>query len=85
MIFKWFATHLSGTGEALLLICAPAIVSMTGCSFLVQAWRNDSALRSDAIRAFGSLRRHLAVALLAAATLLALAILAMAAVHAVAG
>jgi hypothetical protein len=82
-IFEWTTAHVSRLGAAVLFIGIPGLVAIAGCATLLGVWREDLALRDDAVLALTMVRRRLVVALLAAATLLAVVIVLFAAVHAV--
>ena len=60
-----------------LLIALPLVVLVTGCATLLRSWNADGALR----RAFGAVRGHLAMLLVAAATLTAGGVLLIVALH----
>jgi len=81
IIFDWTAAHISRLGAAMLFIGMPGIVVIAGCDALLQTWREDQALRHDAILGLTIFRRHLTIGLLTTATLLAAAIITFAAVH----
>jgi hypothetical protein len=81
IIFQWASAHISRLGAATLFIGMPGLVVIVGCAKLLQRWREDQALRHDAILGLTIVRRHLAIGLLTAATLLATAILTLALAH----
>jgi hypothetical protein len=83
VILQWTTTHISRLGAAMLFIGMPGIVATAGCATLLLVWREDEALRHDAVLALTILRRRLAIGLLTAATLLAGTILLLAVVHVV--
>ena len=80
-IFDWTTTHVSRLGAAMLFVGMPGIVVLAGCATLLQTWREDQALRHDAILGLTIFRRHLTIGLLTTATLLAAAILTIAVAH----
>ena len=75
IIFEWTTTHISQVGAAMLFLAMPGAVVIGGCVTLLRIWREDRALRQDAILGLAIFRRHLAIGLLTTATLLAAAIL----------
>ncbi len=81
IIFEWASTHISRLGAALLFIGLPGLVVLAGAAALRRIWREDQTLRQDAVLGLTIFRRHLAVGLFTAATLLAAAILTFAAAH----
>jgi hypothetical protein len=80
-IFQWTTTHISRLDAATLFIGMPGLVVIAGCAVLLLLWREDKALRSDAILVLRLLRQRLVIGLLASATLLAGSILITAMVH----
>jgi hypothetical protein len=85
IIFEWTTAHISQLGAAALFIGLPALVLIAGCATFRGIWREDQAFRQDTILALSVLRRHLAIGLLMAATVLAAAICTFAVVHLVMG
>ena len=81
IIFEWTTTHISRLGAAMLFIGMPGIVALAGAAILLQIWREDQTLRQDAVLGLTIFRRHLAVGLFTAATLLAAAIFTFAVAH----
>lgn len=81
MIFSWIGPRISHADAALLFLGLPGIAAIGGCVALLVAWHKSETLRQDTVAVFTSLRRHLAVAILGAGTLLAGAILAAVIVH----
>jgi hypothetical protein len=75
IIFEWTTTHISQVGATMLFLAMPGAVLAGGCATLLRIWRQDRALRQDAILGLAIFRRHLAIGLLTTATLLAAAIL----------
>ncbi len=73
VLVEWTGAHISRSAAALIFLALPAAVSVIGGMTLRRAWRDDAALRRDAL----ALRRHAAVILLATATILATAIVAL--------
>jgi len=73
--------HISHADAALLFLGLPAIATIVGLVALLIAWRRSETLRQDIVAVLGSLRRHLAVAVLGTGTLLACAILAAVVAH----
>jgi hypothetical protein len=80
-IFEWASTHISHAGAGLLFIGLPGIAVVVGCAVLLMLWRGNETLRRDVTATLASLGRHLAIAVLAAGTLLAGAILASVLLH----
>lgn len=78
LIFDWAMAHMTQLNAAILLLALPALVVIAGCVVLRRAWRNDESVRADVLLWFSVLRRRLAVALLASATLAAAAVLVLA-------
>jgi hypothetical protein len=81
IIFEWTATHISQVGAAMLFLAMPCAVVTGGCATLLRMWREDQALRQDAILGLTIFRRHLAIGLLTTATMLAAAILTFVVAH----
>ena len=81
IIFEWTTTHVSHVGATMLFLAMPAAVVTGGCATLLRIWRQDRALRQDAILGLTIFRRHLAIGLLTTATLLAAAMLTFAVAH----
>jgi hypothetical protein len=81
LIFEWTTTHISRMGAAWLFIGLPCLVVLAGAVALLRTWREDQTLRQDAVLGLAILRRHLAIGLFTAATLLAAAILTFAVAH----
>jgi hypothetical protein len=70
IIFEWTTTHISQVGAAMLFLALPGAFVTGGCATLLRIWREDQALRQDAV-----------LGLLTTATLLATTILAFAVAH----
>jgi hypothetical protein len=81
VIFEWTTGHISHLGAALLFLGMPGVVLIAGCSALLWMWHADQALRHDVVLGLTVVRRHLATAFLAAATVIGATILALAAAH----
>jgi hypothetical protein len=81
VILEWVSTHISRLGAATIFTGMPGLVVMVGCAKLLQGWREDQALRQDAVLGLTIVRRHFAIGLLTAATLLATAILTLVVAH----
>ncbi len=81
IIFEWTTTHISRLGAALLFIGLPGLVVLVGVVKLLRIWRTDQTLRQDAALGLTIFRRHLAIGLFMAATLLAAAIFTVAVAH----
>lgn len=79
-IVTWYAER-QRLGLWVLLIALPVAVLVTGGTTLLRSWNDDGELRQAARQAITTLRAHLAMALVAAATLAAAGILAIVAVH----
>lgn len=80
-IFEWASTHITHAGAGLLFIGLPGTGVVVGCAELLMLWRGNETLRQEVTATLASLRRHLAIAVLAAGTLLAGAILAAVLLH----
>ena len=74
-ILGWIFPRISHVGAAWLFLALPSVALAGGFAGIVLAWRRSEALREDANAMFSSLRRHFAVAVLGAGTLLAAGIL----------
>jgi hypothetical protein len=81
IIFEWTTTHISPLGAALLFIGLPGLVVLVGAVTLFRIWRTDQTLCQDAALGLTIFRRHLAIGLFTAATLLAAAIFTFAVAH----
>ena len=84
VIFEWAIGHISHPQAGLLFIGLPGVAVLAGSAALGLAWRRNEALRRDVSAALESLRRHFAVAILGAGTLVAAAILAAVVAHIIA-
>jgi hypothetical protein len=81
IVLNWTATHISRLDAGVLFLGMPALAVFLGCVVLVSVWRDNPALRQDVREGIAVMRRHLAVALLATATLVGAAILALVVSH----
>jgi hypothetical protein len=81
IIFEWTTTHTSPLGAALLFIGLPGLLVLVGAITLLRIWRTDQTLRQDAALGLTFFRRHLAIVLFTAATLLAATIFTFAVAH----
>src|SRR5262245_33635486 len=81
LIFARIVPRISHADAARLFLVLPGIATTVGLVALLIVWRRSDALRQDTVAVLGSLRRHLAVAILGTGTLLAAAILAAVVVH----
>jgi hypothetical protein len=81
MFFAWVGPRISHAGAAVLFLALPGIAVVAGCVALLLVWRASETLRQDSIALLATLRRHLAIAILASGTLLAGTILAAVLVH----
>ena len=79
-IVMWYAAR-PRLGLWVLLIALPLAVFVTGSATLLRSWNDDGELRQVTRQTVAALRAHLAVVLVAAATLTAGAILAIVGVH----
>jgi len=79
-IVTWYSgrPHI---GLWVLLIALPMTVLSTGCGTLLRNWRRDTALRQAARHTLAAMRAHIAMLLVAGATLTAGGILAIVALH----
>lgn len=79
-IVTWYAArpHIALWG---FLITLPLAVLIAGCGTLLRGWRSDVELRQAARRTLADIRAHLAMLLVAGATLAAGGILAIVALH----
>jgi len=79
-IVTWYSgrPHI---GLWVLLIALPLAVLITGCGTLLRNWRDDVALRQAARQTLAAIRAHLAMLLVAGATLTAGGILAIVTLH----
>ncbi len=79
-IVTWYSgrPHI---GLWVLLIALPLAVLITGCVTLLRNWRDNVALRQAARFTLAAIRAHLAILLVAGATLTAGGILAIVALH----
>jgi len=79
-IVMWYAAR-PRLGLWVLLIALLVAVFVTGAATLLHSWNDDGELREGTRQTAATLRAHLAVVLVAAATLTAGAILAIVGVH----
>ena len=79
-IVTWYAAR-PYVGLWVLLIALPLAVVITGCATLLRSWHCNVELRQAARQTLAAVRAHLAMLLVAAATLTAGGILAIVAVH----
>ncbi len=81
-IVTWYSVR-PRVGLWILLMALPLAVLVTGCGTLLRSWNTDADLRQAARQTLAAIRAHLAMLLVAAATLAAGGILAIVALHAV--
>lgn len=81
-IVTWYSAR-PRVGLWVLLMALPLAVLIAGCGTLLRNWNNDVELRQSARQTLAAIRAHLAMLLVAAATLAAGAVLAIVALHAV--
>jgi hypothetical protein len=79
-IVMWYAVR-PHIGLWVLLMALPFAVLVTGCATLLRSWNDDGELRHAARQTLAAFHAHLAILIVAAATLTAGGILAMVAVH----
>ena len=79
-IVTWFAVR-PRIGLWGLLIALPLAVLVTGCGTLLRNWRDEVELRQATRQALAAIRVHLAMLLVAGATLTAGGVLAIVALH----
>jgi Mn2+/Fe2+ NRAMP family transporter len=79
-IVDWYAVR-PRVGLDLLLVALPFIVLVAGCVLVARAWKQDAGMRHSAGQVLSAVRAHLAVLLIAIATVAAGSILAVVAVH----
>lgn len=79
-IVDWYAVR-PRIGLWGLLIALPLAVLLTGCSTLLRNWSREPQLRQATGQTLAAIRPHLAMLLIAGATLTAGGILAMVALH----
>jgi cytochrome b561 len=79
-VVEWFSTkpHL---GLQLFLIAMPLAAFVLGCATVLRSWRSDEELRHAALKTLAAARAHLAMLLIAGATLVAGCVLAIVALH----
>src|SRR5258707_15521635 len=79
-LVDWFSArpHL---GLDLFLIALPFAAFVVGCSSLVRGWSRDAEMRRAALATVAAIRAHMAMLLIAGASLAAGGILAIVAVH----
>jgi hypothetical protein len=81
-IVTWYSVR-PRVGLRVLLMALPLAVLVTGCATLLRSWNNDVELRQAVRHTLAAVRGHLAMLLVAAATLAAGGILAIVALHAI--
>ena len=81
-IVDWYAAR-PNLGLSLSLIALPLLVLFTGAFTLFRSWKSDDQLRRDVWQAVGSVRSHIATAVVALATVTAAGILGIVALHVV--
>jgi cytochrome b561 len=81
-VVEWFSTkpHL---GLQLFLIAMPLAAFVLGCVTVLRSWRSDEELRQASLKTLAAARAHLAMLLIAGATLVAGCVLAIVALHVV--
>jgi hypothetical protein len=79
-IVTWYAAR-PRIGLWGLLVALPLAVLVTGCGTLLRGWSHETELRQAARHTLATLRAHLAMLLVAAATLAAGGVLAIVALH----
>jgi len=79
-IVMWYSAR-PRIGLWVLLMALPLAVLVTGCGTLLRGWKTDVELRQAIWNTLAAIRAHLAMLLVAAATLAAGSILAIVALH----
>jgi hypothetical protein len=79
-IVDWYAAR-PRVGLDLLLVTLPFVALAAGCALVARAWKQDAGLRQTAGQVVSAMRTHLAILLIAIATVAAGSILAVVAVH----
>jgi hypothetical protein len=79
-IVTWYSVR-PRVGLWVLLIALPFTVLVTGCATLLRSWNGDVELRKAARQTLATIRGHLAMLLVAGATLTAGGVLAIVAMH----
>ena len=79
-LVEWFSARPL-LGLDVFLIALPFAVFVTGCAALLRSWRSDAEFRRAALETLAAVYAHMAMLLIAAATLMAGGILAIVAVH----
>ena len=79
-IVAWYAAR-TRLGLWLFLIAFPLAVLVIGCVSLIRSWHADPALRTAVVECAGAIRRHLAVLVVALATVTSAVILSIVALH----
>jgi len=79
-LVDWFSHHMV-LGLYIFLIGMPLAAFVVGCATVLRSWRRDAELRLAALRTLAVVRPHLALLLIAGATLIAGGILAIVALH----
>jgi len=79
-LVEWFSAR-PFLGLDIFLIALPLAAFVIGSATLLRHWRRDAALRQAALETLAAVRAHLAVLLIAGATLTAGVILAIVALH----
>jgi hypothetical protein len=79
-VVEWFSArpHL---GLDVFLIAMPLAAFCIGCASVLRSWRSDEELRQAAVKTLAAARAHLAMLLIAGATLVAGGVLAIVALH----
>jgi len=76
----WYAAR-PRIGLWIFLMALPFVVLVTGCAALLRIWHADADLRQAARQALAAVRAHLAMLLVAVATLISGCVLAIVALH----
>lgn len=79
-IVMWYAARVH-FGLWVLLMALPFIVFVIGCITLLHSWNEDADLREAAGKTFAAIRAHLAVMVIAIATLTSAGVLAIIGLH----
>jgi len=79
-IVAWYAVRPT-VGLWVLLMTLPLAVLVTGCATLLRSWNAEGELRQATRQALTAIHAHLAILIVALATLTAAGVLAIVAVH----
>jgi hypothetical protein len=79
-LVEWFSTHVV-LGLYVFLVALPFVAFLIGCATVLLSWRSAEGIRRAVLEMLGAVRGHMAILLIAGATVMAGGILAIVGMH----